>query len=156
MKITSICLLLLCFCTPVAQAADSVESVSQRFVGDYELVSFVSFPADGGEIERNYIGRLSYDAFGNMSGLGMPRDLPERDAAEPEPVTGGFAYWGEVSFDTAKGIVFHHVKGSPMVPQWVGGDNVRYYEFVGDELLKLSLKDPAGRITGTLTWRRLK
>jgi hypothetical protein len=40
-----------------------------------------------------------------------------------------------------------------MVPRWVGGDNVRHYEFDGD-LLKLSLKTPEGRITATLTWRR--
>ena len=68
----------------------------------------------------------------------------------------GFAYWGAVSWDVEKGVVVHHVQGSPVVPQWVGGDNIRYYEFDGDNILKLSLKDARGRITGTLTWRRLQ
>ena len=43
-----------------------------------------------------------------------------------------------------------------VVPRWVDGDNVRYFEFDGDDILKLSLKDDSGRITATLTWRRLK
>ncbi len=127
----------------------------QAFVGDWELVSYVVFPDTGGERDMNYIGYLSYDPFGNMAGLGMPKDLPQRAASASERVTGGFAYWGGVTVDPAGGRVIHHVEGSPMVPRWVGGDNVRYYEFV-DDLLKLSLKDDSGRITATLTWRKLR
>ncbi len=134
--------------------ADELDDVKHQFIGDYELVSYFSYPADGGEIDRNYIGRLSYDAFGNMAGLGMPRDLPQRNTESEQRVTGGFAYWGKVSYDLAEGTVIHHVEGSPMVPEWVGQDNIRYFEFI-DGFLKLSLKDPQGRITGTLTWRQL-
>ncbi len=142
--------------SPFAQAA-SVEQVREKFIGDYELVSYYTFPAAGGERNMEFIGRLSYDPFGNMAGLGMPKDLPERAAANTgERTIGGFAYWGSVSWDVEEGTVTHHVAGSPMVPQWVGGDNVRYYEFDGDDILKLSLKDAQGRITATLTWRRLK
>ena len=103
----------------------------------------------------NYVGRLSYDAFGNMAGLGMPRDLPERNQAAEERVTGGFGYWGKVSFDLENSLVIHHVEGSPMVPEWVDGDNIRHFEFT-DGLLKLSLKNSSGRTTGTLSWRKLK
>lgn len=67
----------------------------------------------------------------------------------------GFAYWGKVSFNLELQQVIHHVEGSPMVPNWVGGDNIRYFEFAGD-ILKLSLKNAQGRVTGTLTWQRLK
>ena len=137
-------------------AADELSSIQQKFIGDYELVSYFTFPAQGDAVDMDYIGRLSYDAFGNMSGLGMPRNLPERQAASSERLTAGFGYWGTISIDVAAGIVTHHVKGSPMVARWVGGDNVRYYEFEGDDLLKLSLKNGDGRVTGTLTWRRLK
>jgi len=137
-----------------AYGVDSLQEVEQQFLGDYELVSYLQFPANGGEVDMNYIGRLSYDAFGNMAGLGMPRDLPERAEQSSERVTGGFAYWGKVSFDVENSIVIHHVEGSPLVPQWVGGDNIRYFEFTGN-FLKLSLKNAQGRITGTLTWRRL-
>ncbi|MCG8415721.1 MAG: lipocalin-like domain-containing protein [Pseudomonadales bacterium] len=137
------------------QSFADIDPEYQAFVGDWELVSYMVFPQAGGERDMNYIGYLSYDPFGNMTGLGMPKDLPQRATGADERITGGFAYWGGVSVDAAGQRVIHHVEGSPMVPQWVGGDNVRYYEFV-DDLLKLSLKDDSGRVTATLTWRKLR
>ena len=136
-------------------AAANTDPEYQQFIGDWELVSYVVFSENGGERDMNYTGYLSYDAQGNMAGLGMPNDLPERAENSNERITGGFAYWGAVSVEAAAGRVIHHVEGSPMVPRWVGGDNVRYFEFV-DDLLKLSLKNEAGRITATLTWRKLR
>ena len=148
--------LLLLVIVPVSVAR--IMSDEERFIGDYELVSYFTFPEQGPTRDMQYIGRLSYDEFGNMSGLGMPIDLPQTEAAsqpDGERVIGGFAYWGRVSIDSKERIVTHHVEGSPMVPRWVGGDNVRHYEFDRD-LLRLSLKNPEGRITATLTWRRLQ
>jgi hypothetical protein len=138
-----------------SQAADTLQDIEQKFQGDFELVSYIQFPEQGDPIDMNYVGRLSYDAFGNMAGLGMPRDLPEKNQAAEERVTGGFGYWGKVSFDLGNSLVIHHVEGSPMVPEWVGGDNIRHFEFT-DGLLKLSLKNSSGRTTGTLSWRKLK
>ncbi len=138
-----------------ALAAEDLDAIKKKFIGDYELVSYIQYPATGGEVDTNYIGRLSYDAFGNMSGLGMPRDLPARNAASAERLTGGFAYWGKVSFDLTDNRVIHHVEGAPMIPAWVGQDNIRFFEFT-EEFLKLSIKNAEGRITGTLTWRKLQ
>ena len=138
-----------------SQAADTLQDIEQKFQGDFELVSYIQFPEQGNPIDMNYVGRLSYDAFGNMAGLGMPRDLPKRNQAAEERVTGGFGYWGKVSFDLVNSLVIHHVEGSPMMPEWVGGDNIRHFEFT-DGLLKLSLKNSSGRTTGTLSWRKLK
>lgn len=153
--ITLSCILFLALMQIQIHAADDLDAIKEKFIGDYELVSYFQFPASGGEVDMKYIGRLSYDALGNMSGIGMPVDLPARAAQSSERRTGGFAYWGKVSYDLEQGIVFHHVEGSPLVPQWVGGENIRYFEFT-DELLKLSLKDEAGKITATLSWRKLK
>jgi hypothetical protein len=148
-------LALVSFCMFVTvQAAGNTDAIKQKFIGDYELVSYIQYPAQGGEIDTDYVGRLSYDAFGNMSGIGMPRNLPQRAAQSSERLTAGFAYWGKVSFDLENSRVIHHVEGSPMVPAWVGGENIRYFEFT-EEFLKLSLKDADGRITATLTWRKL-
>ena len=144
------------FFTTVSFAADDLEAIKQKFIGDFELVSYFTFAEDGTERDMKYIGRLSYDKFENMAGLGMPVDLPDRASKSSERTIGGFGYWGKVSWDLEKRTVTHHVEGSPMVPRWVGGDNVRYFEFVTDDLLALSLKNEQGRITGTLTWRRLK
>lgn len=136
-------------------AADDLDAIKEKFVGDYELVSYFTYPAQGGEVDMKYSGRLSYDALGNMSGIGMPISLPAEAAQSSERRSSGFAYWGKVSYDLDKGVVIHHVEGSPMVPRWVGGDNIRYFEFA-DGLLKLSLKNAQGRVTGTLSWRKLK
>jgi hypothetical protein len=156
MKTISFCLSLLILCTSSVSVAQDTDAVKQKFIGDWELVSYYTFPASGGELEMAYIGRLSYDRFGNMAGLGMPKDLPERQQASSERLMQGFAYWGPVSWDVEQGVVVHHVQGSPMAPQWVGGENIRYFEFEGDNILKLSLKDAGGRVTATLTWRRLQ
>ncbi len=137
----------------IAMAADNLDSVKSRFVGDWDLVNYVSFPEQGGERDMGYIGTLRYDEFDNMSGVGMPVDLPQRAASSNERISAGFAYWGKVEYDLANQRVIHHVEGSPMVPAWVGGDNIRYFEFVGD-YLKLSLRSDSGRTTGTLTWRK--
>lgn len=149
-----LCVLLLTFIQSL-QAADDMEAIRQQFIGDYELINYVTFPEQGDAVQMDFIGRLSYDRFGNMAGLGMPRNLPERQKQSGQRLMEGFAYWGKVSYNLELQQVIHHVEGSPMVPAWVGGDNVRYYEFDGD-ILKLSLKNAQGRVTGTLTWRRLQ
>lgn len=137
-----------------SQAADTLQEIEKKFQGDFELTSYFQFPEQGDPIDMNYAGRLSYDALGNMAGLGMPRDLPERNKTSEERITGGFAYWGKVSFDLENSLVIHHVEGAPMVPEWVGGDNVRHFEF-SDGVLKLSLKNDSGKTTATLSWRKL-
>jgi len=144
------------FFANLSSAAADLEAIKEKFIGDYHLVSYFTFAEDGTRRDMNYIGRLSYDRFDNMAGLGMPIDLPDRASKSSERTIGGFGYWGKVSWDLQQGTVTHHVEGSPMVPRWVGGDNIRYFEFVTDDLLALSLKDDQGRITGTLTWQRLK
>jgi hypothetical protein len=142
---------------PDVSAAEDVRlaAVKRQFVGHYELVSFINFPADGGEVDNNYIGRIMYDEHDQMSAQGMPKDLPARAAQSSTNVSGGFAYWGPVTWDIDQNKVTHHVEGSPTRGSWVGEDNVRYYEFTSDGLLKLSIRDASGRTTGTLTWRRI-
>ena len=146
--------LMLCMLVLPLTAVGQAQMDAERFVGDYTLISYVTFPEAGPAVDMQYVGRLSYDRAGNMSGLGMPSGLPEREREAGSRLTEGFAYWGKVTVDDEKKIVIHHVEGSPLMPGWVGRDNVRFYEFEGD-LLRLSLKNAEGRTTATLTWRRL-
>ena len=146
--------LMLCMLALPLTAVGQAQMDAERFVGDYTLISYVTFPEAGPAVDMQYVGRLSYDRAGNMSGLGMPSGLPEREREAGSRLTEGFAYWGKVTVDDEKKIVIHHVEGSPLMPGWVGRDNVRFYEFEGD-LLRLSLKNADGRTTATLTWRRL-
>jgi hypothetical protein len=139
-----------------AQAGgDDEEAIRRRFVGHYELVVYESFRENGDVVDMDYSGRILYDEHGNMSAIGMPNDLPERARRSDSNVQGGFAYWARVSFDVGNGIVVHHVEGSPTRGSWPGVDNVRYFEWTEDGLLKLSLRNDEGRTTGTLTWRRI-
>ena len=146
--------LIICMLALPLTAVGQAQMDAERFVGDYTLISYVTFPEAGPAVDMQYVGRLSYDRAGNMSGIGMPSGLPEREREAGSRLTGGFAYWGKVTVDDEKKVVIHHVEGSPLMPGWVGRDNVRFYEFEGD-LLRLSLKNAEGRTTATLTWRRL-
>lgn len=137
-----------------AQRADSVEAVRQMFVGNYELVTYELFRPDGEVVSMDYVGRIMYDADGNMSAIGMPNALPELDRASSDGrVRRGFAYFGKFEIDTEEGSVTHHLIGSPMAARSVGEPWVRYYEFDGD-MLTLSIKNDEGRVTGQLTWKR--
>lgn len=142
----------------VASGKDEVRS---RFLGNWELVSFESFPADGPPVDNDYIGRILYDDRGNMSGIGMPRSLPSRAAeanqgGQGEILRAGFAYFSTYEIFPEDSRVVHTVIGSPMNPSWTGTELVRYYEFSPDGLLSLSIRNPDGRVTGTLIWRRLE
>lgn len=129
-----------------------------RFVGDWELLRFVSYAASGDSVVNDYLGRLIYDDFGNMSAIGMPRDLPARARTSPDnPPRAGFAYFSDAEV-FSDGRILHHVLGSPTHPSWPGDAQVRFYEFDG-ERLKLSIREgdtAAGRVTGTLTWQRMQ
>ena len=146
--------LMLCMLAWPLTAVGQTQTDAERLVGDYTLISYMTFPEAGPAVDMGYVGRLSYDRAGNMSGLGMPSGLPEREREAGSRLTGGFAYWGKVTVDDEKKVVIHHVEGSPLMPSWVGGDNIRSYEFEGN-LLRLSIKNASGRTTATLTWRRL-
>ncbi len=132
-----------------------LNAISSQFVGNYELVTYQMFRRDGEVIDLDYVGRIMYDEAGNMAAQGMPRDLPTRPRERGQRLQGGFAYFGKFSVDLEKSVVVHHVVGSPTTGRWVGGDNVRYFEFK-DGLLYLSLKSADGRVTGTLSWRKLE
>src|SRR5690606_1603773 len=109
----------------LAQAADAA-AVAGQFVGDWELVSFVSFRENGEAVDNDYIGRIVYDEHGNMSAVGMPRSLVERAAASGDELPrAGFAYFSTYDVHPEDGRVVHHVIGSPMNPRWVNTDLVR-------------------------------
>jgi len=141
--------------TDTSAATEDLDAVKRQFIGHYELLSFISYPEEGGEVDNNYEGRITYDAHDNMAAIGMPKDLPARAAASTENVQGGFSYYGDVSWDIENQIVTHHVTGSSSRGSWVGEDNVRYFEWV-DGLLVLTMKNPEGRIIGKLTWRKFE
>ncbi len=128
---------------PMVHAADDARN---PFVGNWTLVSFHTYPADGEPVDRKMTGRIMYDAAGNMAAQLMPQAKTE------ERVTPGYvAYFGTYAVDTEAGTVTHSAAGSNF-SRWVGTDLVRHFEFADDQLT-LSLKE-GDRITGSLVWAR--
>ena len=145
-----------------ASAQPSPADVQKRLVGNYRLVSFVNIDEKGVERPGAYdAGRIMYDAHGHMaaqlSRSGREKLSPMPSEAERATAYSGFlAYYGRYTIDASNGRVTHHVEGSTN-PNWPGTDLVRYYAFTPDDSrLMLSLKNAEGRITGTLTWERVR
>ena len=105
----------------------------ERLIGSWRLVSYETRDPAGrtGRPYGEAVGRISYDANGNMAGQVMrPDRAPVRgaDAEQSRHALAAFhgyiAYFG--TFDVAadgKSVV-HYVQGA-LNPAWVGGDQVR-------------------------------
>lgn len=131
------------------------------FAGNWRLVSFVTVGDDGVATPSRYTdGRIMYDAAGHMAAqltfANRPPLAPEATEAERAVAQASYlAYYGTYQVDAQAAKVTHHVQGSTN-PNWPRTDLVRYYEFADDgDTLRLSLRNDAGRTTGTLTWARI-
>ena len=138
-------------------------------IGSWRLVDCASETAAGRgdfSLGPNVIGFLVYDAKGNMAAQLMSTDReklssnnPVRTPAEEykKAFLGFVSYFGTYTIDAAGGTVTHHVTGSS-APNWVGRDQLRFFELTGD---RLTLTTPP--ITGTdgtkavqtLVWERV-
>jgi hypothetical protein len=134
-----------------------------RLIGNWSLVSYVTEAPDGstGKPYGDAVGRLSYDAAGNMAGQvmrpGRSPVTPGQWAAQDvrSAYAGYIAYFGTYEVNEAGDTIVHHVEGA-LNPSWVAGDQVRRLRFDGD-LLILSTDVPKGGSTvrHTLTWKKL-
>ena len=147
---------------PVAAAPARSGRGDPRFVGNWRLVSFVNVDEKGVSTPSRYTGgRIMYDAAGQMAAqltyanrarLSSPSTEAERAAA----YAGFVSYYGAYEIDEVTRKVTHHVEASTN-PTWPGTDLIRYFEFAdGGDTLRLSIRDAAGRTTGTLAWARIR
>ena len=123
--------------------------MTTRLIGSWRLVSYETTDAEGrkGRPYGDAVGRISYDANGNMAGQVM---RPDRAHAEP----GYIAYFGTYDVAADGGSVVHHVQGA-LNPAWVGGDQVRQMRFEGERLILSTVISKNGvAITHELTWER--
>ena len=133
-----------------------------RFVGNWRLVSFVNIDDKGVSTPNPFTGgRIMYDAAGQMAAQLTHANraaLPANpsDTLRAAASRGYVAYYGGYEIDAAAARVTHHVEGSTN-PNWPTTDLIRYFEFAdGGNTLKLSIRNDAGRTTGTLTWARIR
>lgn len=132
-------------------------------VGTWGLVSYVAIAPDGTETRPygNAVGRLNYDASGNMAGQVMRPGRAEvvhgqSGLQEVRAAYAGYiAYFGTYEVNDAGDTVVHHVQGS-LIPGWVGGRQVRRMRLEEDLLiLSAEVLKNGSIIQHTLTWRRL-
>jgi hypothetical protein len=139
-----------------------VREIRERLIGSWRLVSYeTNDPA--GRLGRPYadaVGRLTYDARGNMSGQVMRPDrapvaIGKGNAQSVRAAYIGYiAYFGsyEVAADGAS--VVHRVEGA-LNPEWVGGTQIRRLRFDGERLvLSANVQKNGEIVTHTLTWER--
>jgi hypothetical protein len=136
----------------------------------WKLVSCEAIRRNGSSVPvygKRPVGRLYYDAAGNMSvhimkgersrfGTGTRNGaaLAEMSAA----YEGYEAYFSTYVVDPERQVISHKVVGS-LFPNWTGTVQSRYYEFEGDDRLVLST-EPIGTVPGdkpvvNLVWERL-
>lgn len=142
---------------------------TEQLVGTWQLVSAQYRRANGEAIEiygEKPVGILMYDANRYMAVQIMRRNRPNFAAADrlggtPEQIQAAFrgylAYFGRYTIDETQRTVTHHIQGA-LLPNWVGVDQVRFYELNGNQL---TLRTPPLMIGGSeavgyLVWERIE
>ena len=143
---------------------------ADKFVGAWRLVSAEFRAEDGSPAESPYgvepQGLLMYDAHGSMSAqLGQknrrPFAIADRMAGTPEEIKGAFetyqAYYGRYKVDEREHVVIHTVVQA-LLPNWVGTEQRRQYQFKDGRLILRTPPLTIGgkRVTGELIWEKIK
>ena len=136
--------------------------MTEKLIGTWRLLSYETVEANGrrGRPYGEAVGRLSYDANGNMSGQvmrpGRARvELGDGNAQQVRAAYVGYiAYFGRYDVASDGQSVVHHVEGS-LNPAWVGGDQARGIRFDGNRLvLTVDVHKGGGIVHHVLTWER--
>ena len=137
-----------------------------RFLGTWELISFeIRFP-DGNVLSPwgdNLNGILMYDAENRFSAQLMRSNRKAFESNDqlkgtPDEIKDAFegygAYFGTYEIKDEKTVV-HKVKGS-LFPNWINGEQIRYYKFLENGLELSTPPMQAGGVTfnAVLTWER--
>ncbi len=142
-------------------------SRTSDFMGTWSLESFHAKASNGEMVHpfgESVVGRITYHDNGRMSVQVMSEDRAgfstddfRRAPAEEiiQAFTTYLGYYGTYSIDSEAGEVTHHIEVAS-IPNWVGTDQLRLFEF-GEDTLRLST--PPILIDGiavesVLLWRR--
>jgi len=141
---------------PVKSGPNSLESVRRVFEGQWDLVSAESYNATGQPVAIKGKGRLTYDAYGNLT---VDARFDEGQEQADGAIARLLSYKGRAVIDVvASRLVLQDMEkrsaSGADVPDAMSAANVRYYSFDGD-LLTLTIKDAAGKTTAKTVWRRI-
>ena len=162
-------LILLLLCGSCAKEMDHnmSDNMAPKLIGAWNLVSFYAQDPSGQTgypFGRKAQGRLIYEPNGRMMVQLMNPDRPRFDSgdllrtseSEVRAAFDGYAaYYGSYSVNEGERIIVHHVEAA-LIPNWVGTEQRRDFEFDGKYL---TLKGPLvlGGVQGvvSLVWERL-
>jgi len=101
------------------------------------------------------INSENFKEFENLflSNVGIGTYLGDPDAKTDELVKNAVISMAAGFGGLYNGLALDSLKGIAVLRKFL--DNIRFFEFT-EEFLKLSIKNAEGRITGTLTWRKLQ
>ncbi len=142
---------------------------SHSFVGVWKLISCDAIRKNGTVLPiygKNPVGRLYYDAVGNMSvhmlKSGRPNFVDQtKFRATPSEMRAAYesyeAYFSTYEVDEVNQVIHHTVLGG-LFPNWTGTIQSRYYKFEDNRLILST--DPIGsaakeRAIVTLVWERI-
>lgn len=151
-------------------ATPQPDALTMKFFGAWRLVSVEGeLPGRPGIYDRP-AGQIIYDRSGRMSAQIATRadrkPLASIAKASAEDKAAAFdtyiAYFGTYTVDAKAETVTHHIEES-IAPGRRGADNVRWFEFLGDDrLLLIPVEDGKGGkltrkdATYKLLWERIK
>jgi hypothetical protein len=139
---------------PVDAGPGSVEAARRQLEGTWELVRLETHPAPGQVVPVDATARMTFDAFGNVKTEGS---VPG-GSAEAERL---LRFDGQVVIDPVKKewrvveLTGQGKTNPDSLPPEIAADKIRAYAFEGD-VLKLSMRDAAGRVTANATWKRVQ
>jgi hypothetical protein len=140
-----------------------------KFPGTWRLLSAEYVGPSGATrylYGRGAIGMLTYDNRGHMSAQIMNPErelwangdrLKDTEAEAKASIDSYIAYFGDYVVDNKKMVVIHKVKGG-LIPNMTGTDQVRGFEFWGDDRLVLTTETRIDGVVykGKLTWERMQ
>lgn len=139
----------------------------RQLAGVWRLVSS-EFTTSSGKViyplGEDALGLAIFTESGYMSAQLMRQGRPafasgDQASATPEEIQaalqGYVAYYGHCEVDVEQQTLTTHVEGS-MYPNWVGGEQVRFYELSDTQLILKTSPIAFGdeEFTGVLTWER--
>ena len=167
-------LLLIFACLAATSAAPPPDELTKKFIGAWRLVSIEGNPPGRTNVYDRPTGMIMYDSSGRMCvNIVLKADRKPFApftkgllAATTEEKAAAFdsyaAYFGTFAMDAQGGTVTHHLEDN-LVPGRRGTDNVRWFEFQGeDRLLLIPIEDGKGGVLARkdaaykLLWERIK
>jgi Lipocalin-like domain len=161
---------LLAGCAAAEGEVEQTSGIADAIVGSWRLVEWVVTDQYGEQVfpfGRTPEGLLIYTSGGEMSVQLLNPDLSVAESsAESETLedvlSRFFAYYGTYSIDEAAMTITHSVAGS-LAPSWIGSEQVREYEMVDENRLRLTARLPSEDVlasagaggTNVVVWDRI-